>query len=119
MISLERHGRCRGVRVRFFSRQIELWFCPKWFLIKPHIHQSIDSFIIQLWGRAIWTVKNTSREVLGPFRKRESTGELAWAAAEIPAGVKHSALTKSFCVFLNIERCHGEHVSASEDFIPA
>lgn len=118
MISLETHGRCKGVRIHFGSRQIEMWACPRGTHIEPHIHKTINSRIIQLWGSALWSVGGKYRTVFGPLRKRMSNGKLAMATASIPAGVRHSAFTFSFCVFLNIERCLADPVSASQDFVP-
>lgn len=63
-------------------------------------------------------VGDKSKEVFGPFRKRETNGRLTMAAASVPAGVRHSAFAKSFCVFLNLERCLKKSVSASKDFVP-
>lgn len=117
MLSLERHGRCRGIRITIRAFQVEVWVCPVGTKIEPHFHQTINSRIIQLWGRALWMVGDKSREVFGPFRKRESNGSITWATAWIPAGVKHSAYARSFCAFLNFERCLDGPVSASKDFV--
>lgn len=117
---IERFGNAIGLRVPFFGgRQIELWYCPRGTKIPPHIHEKIDSFIIYLVGRMRVTVEHTTRDVCGPFRRRESTGKLIWAVKYIPAGVRHCAeVLGSFAVFINVEKCHGTRTSASHDFIP-
>ncbi len=121
MISVERFGKARGLRIPFWKgRQVELWFCPRGTKIPPHIHRHIDSFIVYLIGRMRVTVESTTREVCGPVRRRESTGRLTWAVRYIPAGVRHCAEVVGGCaVFLNFERCHARHFqSAARDFVP-
>lgn len=114
---IERKNRCVGLRFPLGkSHQAELWCCPKGEVIPPHQHRHIHSFIIALWGRQKWTVKETVRSVIGPFRRRESTGKLTIAAQSIPAGVRHAATAITFSMFLNLERTT-RGVSAATDFV--
>lgn len=116
---IEHYGKARGLRFPIWPRtQIELWYCPRGIRVPMHKHETLDSFIVYLIGRMRVTVENKTREVCGPFRRRESTGKLTWAVRYIPAGVRHCAeVIGSFAVFINIERCHCGHVSASKDFV--
>ena len=116
---IERYGKARGLRFPIWPRiQAEIWYCPRGVVVPPHIHQNLDSFIIYLLGRMRVTVEQTTREVFGPVRRRESTGKLTWAVRYIPAGVRHCAeVIGSFAVFVNVERCHAGAVSASKDFV--
>ncbi len=113
-----RHNRCLGIRIPIASWQAEIWTVPVGEKIAPHVHKTINSFILQIWGKAVWTVGNKTRTVFGPFRSRTKHGLFTLACADVPAGVRHSAEAKSFCVFLNLEKCLGERVSASRDFVP-
>lgn len=116
---IERFGKAVGLRIPIWkNRQAELWFVPRGTVIPPHIHQQTDSFIVYFIGRMKVTVDKTTRIVFGPVRRRESTGKLILATRYIPAGTRHCAeVLGSFAVFLNIEHCHGEPVSASKDFM--
>lgn len=116
---IERFGKARGLRFPVWpGLQVELWYCPRETKVPAHVHRHLDSFIVYLLGRMRVTVEQTTREVCGPFRRRHSTGRLTWAVRYIPAGVRHCAeVIGSFAVFINIERCHGERVSASKDFV--
>ncbi len=117
---IERYGNARGLRIPFWKNwQVEIWFCPKGAVIPPHIHETIDSLIIYLYGRMRVTVERTTREVCGPVRRRQSTGKLIWATRYIPAKTRHCAEVIGNCaIFLNLEHCHSDRVSASRDFIP-
>ena len=117
---IERFGSARGLRIPFWKGwQAEIWFCPKGAVIPPHIHRTIDSFIIYFLGTMRVTVDHTTRIVFGPVRRRESTGRLILATRYIPAGVRHCAeVLGRFAVFMNVEHCHAGSVSASRDFIP-
>jgi hypothetical protein len=116
---IERFGKAIGFRFPLWGNgQIELWCCPRGTVVPPHIHLTIDSFIIYLFGRMRVTVGNTTRDVCGPFRRRESTGKFTWAVRYIPAGARHCAeVLGSFAVFLNVERCHCGRISAARDFV--
>ena len=117
---MERFGLCRGLRIPLWKNlQAELWFCPQGAKVPPHVHLTLDSFIIYLLGSMRVTVEQTTRDVFGPFRRRQSTGKWILATKYIPAGVRHCAeVLGSFAVFLNIERCHDVRISASRDFVP-
>lgn len=116
---IEHFGKARGLRFPIWpGYQLEIWYCPRGTKVPQHIHQTLDSFIVYLLGRMRVTVEDKTRTVCGPFRRRESTGKLTWAVRYIPAGVRHCAeVIGSFAVFINIERCHGERVSAAKDFV--
>ena len=116
---IERYGQARGLRFPVWPAiQVELWYCPRGVKVPPHIHKTLDSFIVYLLGRMRVTVGDKTREVCGPVRRRESTKKLTWAVRYIPAGVRHCAeVIGSFALFINIERCHGPRVSASKDFV--
>lgn len=116
---IERYQRCTGLRMPLWKdRQIELWFCPCGASIPPHVHRHVDSVILYLLGSMRVTVEQTTRDVFGPLRRRESTGRWMLAVKKIPAGVRHSAkVLGAFAVFLNYERCHGRRVSAARDFV--
>lgn len=112
-----RYQRSRGLCIPLWKNlQLEVWFCPAGEHIRPHVHAKTDSFIVCLWGRMKWTVQYKSREVFGPFRRRNSDGTIALAAAAIPRTVRHGALARTFSIFLNWERAD-EPVSAAHDFI--
>lgn len=98
------------------KHQLEVWTVPKGEVIKPHVHKNIDSFIIALWGRQKWTVKETVRTVLGPIRRRVSTGRLTIASQSIPAGVRHGFTALTFSMLINLERTT-RGVSAATDFM--
>ena len=119
MISIERFGRARGLRIRLWKgRQVEVWFCPKGTVVPEHVHERVDSTIIYLAGTMKVSVEGKSRTVFGPLRKRESNGRWVPAWRYIPAGQRHSAeVLGGFALFLNFERCHGNRESASKDFI--
>ncbi len=116
---IERYGNARGLRIPFWKNwQVEIWFCPKGAVIPPHIHRTIDSYIIYLLGTMRVTVENSSRIVFGPVRRRQSTGRLVLATRFIPHGVRHCAeVLGRFAVFANIERRHAGSTSASRDFL--
>ncbi len=116
---IERYGNARGLRIPFWKNwQVEIWFCPRGSKIPPHIHRTIDSFIIYLLGTMRVTVNQTTRLVFGPVRRRESTGKLVPAVRYIPAGVRHCAeVLGRFAVFANIERRHAGSTRASRDFM--
>lgn len=116
---IEHFGKARGLRFPVWPGiQAEIFYCPRGVKVPMHFHETIDSFIVYLLGRMRVTVEAKTREVCGPFRRRESTGKLTWAVRYIPAGVRHCAeVIGSFAVFVNIERCHGKRVSASKDFV--
>ena len=107
---IRRHNRCLGIRIWKWGRfQCELWFAPKGEFIEPHVHEHINSKIIFLAG-----------EMLGSIGER--AGLLKWPkdigrAFHVPAGMTHSALVGSFCVFANAERWTNDEVtSAAADF---
>ena len=116
---IERFGNARGLRIPFWKGwQLELWYCPKGAVVPPHVHKTIDSFIVYLLGTMKVTVDHTTRIVFGPVRRRESTGKLIPATRFIPAGVRHCAeVLGRFAVFVNIEHCLSKKVSASRDFV--
>lgn len=119
-MTIERFGNARGLRFPVWPGiQAELWYCPRGVKVPMHVHQTLDSFIVYLLGRMRVTVEDKTRDVCGPFRRRQSTGKLTLAVRYIPAGVRHCAeVLGSFAVFINIERCHGKRMSASRDFVP-
>lgn len=115
---ISRFGKAIGIAIPLWKgRQVELWFVPKGTVIPPHVHKTIDSTIVYLWGRMSVTVEHTTRVVFGPMRRRESNGKLIPATKYIPAGVRHCAEALSFAVFLNFEKCHSARQSASKDFV--
>lgn len=117
---IERFGKAVGFRLPLWrGRQAELWFLPRGAVVPPHVHRTIDSFIVYLLGRMRVTVGHTTREVCGPLRKRASTGRWILAVKHIPRGVRHCAeVVGSFAVFVNFEKCYGERTSAAADFLP-
>lgn len=117
---IERFGNAIGIRIPVWKNiQAELWFCPRAAVIPPHIHKTIDSFIIYVIGKMRVTCDGSTRVVSGPMRKRQTTGKWRWATKYIPAGVSHCAeVLGPFAIFLNVERCHSGFVSASKDYYP-
>jgi hypothetical protein len=113
---IEHKNGATGFRASGKSHQIEIWKLPCGTIVQPHIHKCVHSFIIALWGKQRWTVKETVRVVIGPFRKRESNGKLTFAAQSIPAGVRHATTALTFSMFLNLERTT-RGISAATDFI--
>lgn len=114
---IERFSKAIGIRLPIWkSRQLEIWACPRGTVIPPHVHRTIDSLLVFLFGRMRITVEGTTREVRGLFRRRQSTGRLTLSAHRVAAGVRHSAEALGFAVFLNFEHCHSTRQSASTDF---
>jgi hypothetical protein len=108
---INRFQRCIGVTLfRFGSWQLEAWCCPAGEVIPPHAHHGFGSRIIHLLGTMHWTMGGKSKVV--------TTWRCGWSKP-VPAGVSHSAVAKSFSVFLNLERWQSKPTSASIDFHPA
>lgn len=102
---MRKHNRCRGIRLwKWNSFQIEVWFCPKDEEIEPHIHERIDSKIILLFGYMTGKIAET-RGCVKVFQ-----------SYPVLAGTSHSAVTSTFCIFMNVERWQGKPTSAAEDF---
>lgn len=116
---IERFGKAIGLRIPIWKgRQVEAWYCPRGTKIPTHFHKGIDSFIVYVAGTMSVTVEDKTRQVFGPFRKRESTGKWILATRFIPAMQRHSAeVLGSFAFFLNFERCLSNRQSASKDFV--
>jgi len=100
-----RHNGCRGFKIWKWGKiQIELWLVPKHEYIEPHVHQTVESMIMLIFGTMVGRIDETAGTVK-PFHRYS-----------VPAGVIHSARAQSFCAFINIERWHGEPTSAADDF---
>lgn len=105
---IRKHKRCRGLRIwKWNSLQVEVWFCPSFEYIEPHVHERIDSTIVMLLGDMAGTIGKET----GLVRH--------WKRYRVPAGVKHSASVGLFCIFANVERWQGEPTSAADDFTAA
>lgn len=114
---IERFDKAVGLRLPVWNnRQVEIWACPRGTAIQPHFHRTIDSLLVFLFGRMRITVGDTTRTVLGLFRRRESNGAIQLSARRIPVGVTHSAEALGFAVFINFEHCHSTRQSAAKDF---
>lgn len=87
-----RHNRCVGITLfRFRRRQLEVWFCPKHEIIESHSHRNLDSRIYVLLG-VLW----------GRIGKRYGYAHRR-RAYPVGAGIEHSAITMTFCIFANWE----------------
>lgn len=86
----------------------ELWFAPKGESVPPHSHDQMDSFVIFLGGRLLWSRGNLTKE-LGPKQFLHTT--------RVAAGEAHSfVITGLFGIFINVERWKQKPTSAALDF---
>lgn len=107
---IERHNRCIGIKLfRWRRLLIEMWFCPKGEVIRPHIHSQVDVKIMPLYGWMLGKIGDR----LGIVEPRD-----AGRCFEVPHGTVHSARMLSFCIFAGVERWAGPMTSAALDFQP-
>ena len=91
---------CSGyVLFRFCRFQIELWICPKYTIIPPHIHPDMDSYIIHVWGRTLFT-----RDGRGKFMKLWTWLESHFVPARVVHGFQNM---NNRLVFINVEKWYG------------
>lgn len=108
---INRFQRCIGIRLfRLAGWQLEVWLCPAGEVIPSHSHSHFSSRIIHLFGATEWT--------MGSKTKSLGILNIGWCKP-VPAGVNHSAVTKTFSIFANLERWATSPTSASVDFVRA
>lgn len=107
---IERHNRCIGIKLfRWRRLLIELWFCPKGEVIRPHTHSQVDVTIVPLYGTMWGAIGDKS----GFVRPHDAGRQF-----KVPRGTIHSAYMFSFCIFAGVERWAGPVTSAALDFQP-
>jgi hypothetical protein len=91
-----RRYNCKGLRLLKLGKfQLELWLCPPWSFIPPHIHTGFDSYIIHIWGR-IEAMKEYRNKVLPLFT--------FFSRFKIAANQTHGFNGRnSWFIFLNLE----------------
>lgn len=111
---ISRYERALGIRLwRWGTFQIELWFAPAGYKIRPHSHPDEDIELVFLFGdaefaRQKWMQRPELFHATFPrhFGRRFS----------IAAGCVHwFTVSESMLVFVNIERWRRTPTSAAED----
>lgn len=111
---INRHKNCIGIKLwKWNNFQIELWFCPKGFIIEKHSHNEQDIELTYLYGRAIF-----HRQIEGCAINSIDTSQANIGQTfSIPAGTLHwFEVSDRPLVFINREYWKTKPTSASIDF---